>query len=125
MENLIFKGNNTKPDINFSAESGILIIKGRSILEFAENIFEPMNKWVEEYSKSVNNKKITIEIALEYFNSSTAKALTRFFILTKELLSNNNLEVNYYYDDESILDYGHDFAEVTGMGFNFVEKKYH
>ena len=125
MQNYIYKGNNTKPDINFSAESGILIIKGRSILEYAENVFEPMNNWIEEYSKSINDKKITIEIALEYFNSSSAKALIRFLILAKKFFSNNDLKVNFYYDDESILDYGHDFAEVTGIFFNFVEKNYH
>ena len=125
MENFIFKGSNTKPDINFSAETGILAIRGKSILEYAENVFEPMNNWVEEYSKLTSNKKVTIEIALEYFNSSTAKALIRFLIMAKEKLSNNSLKVNFYYDDESILDYGHDFAEVTGIFFNFVEKKYH
>jgi len=125
VENFVFEGNNTKPEVNFSAETGILIIKGKSLLEYAENLFEPMNNWVEEYSKINNNKKTTIEIALEYFNSSTSKALIRFLILAKEKLSNNKIEVNFYYDDESILDYGHDFAEVTGIFFNFVEKKYH
>jgi len=125
MTDLILKGSNTKPDINFSLKTNILSIKGKSILDYAENVFEPMNNWIEEYSKTVVNKTITIEVALEYFNSSTAKALTRFLIIAKEALSKNNLKVNYYYDDESILEYGHDFAEVTGIFFNFVEKNYH
>ncbi|MBN1250842.1 MAG: SiaC family regulatory phosphoprotein [Bacteroidales bacterium] len=125
MTDLKIKGSNSKPNVDFSVNTGVLSIKGKSILEFAEIVFDQMNEWLEEYSKIIINKKITIEIALEYFNSSTAKALIRFLFLAKELISENNLFVNYFYDDENILDYGHDFADVTEINFNFIEKKYH
>jgi len=125
MTDLILTDGDTKPHIHFSVEKGILSIKGKSILDHAEIVFEPMNNWIKEYSKTTVNKKTTIEIALEYFNSSTAKALIRFLIIAKNNFLKNQLFVNFYYDDESILDYGEDFAEVTGLFFNFVEKKYH
>ena len=125
VKDLIMVGNKTKPNIHFNYEKGELNIEGRCILEYAEIIFEPMSKWLEEYFES-SRKKTTINLSLEYFNSSTAKALVRFLILAKEKSNKvSDLTVNYYYDDENVYEYGQDFQEVSGITFNFIEKNFH
>ena len=125
IKDLIMAGNKTKPDVHFSYEKGELTIEGRCILEYAEIIFEPMTDWLEKYLEEPIKKTI-INLRLEYFNSSTAKALVRFLLQAKEGLENeSDLLVNYYYDDENIYEYGQDFQEVIGISFNFIEKDFH
>ncbi len=125
IEDLIMVGNKTKPNVHFNSEKGELTIEGRCILEYAEIIFEPMTEWLEKYLENPY-KKTTINLTLEYFNSSTAKALVRFLVLAKEgVEKKSDLLVNYYYDDENIYEYGQDFHEVTGIPFNFIEKNFH
>jgi len=124
MQDFIMEGGKLRPRVRFSRSEGTLSFQGRSLLEFAEEIFEPMNRWHEEYAK--NPREVTtINIALEYFNSSTAKALIRFLEIAKKLKGKSLLTVNYYYDDENILEYGRDFSEVLDIPFNFIEKSYH
>ena len=125
VKDLIMVGNKTKPNIHFNYEKGELNIEGRCILEYAEIVFEPMSEWLEEYFEN-SNKKTIINLSLEYFNSSTAKALVRFLLLAKEKSNKvSDLTVNYYYDDENVYEYGQDFQEVSGITFNFIEKNFH
>ncbi len=125
IKDLIMEGNKTKPTVHFSYEKGELTVEGRCILEYAEIVFDPMNDWLEKYIQDPKEKTI-INLKLEYFNSSTAKALVRFLFQAKQLNENNlAMFVNYYYDDENIYEYGQDFLEVTGIPFNFIEKNFH
>jgi len=118
------EGGKLRPMAHFKSKEGTLVLQGRSLLEFAEDVFEPMNKWVEEYLK--NPREVTtINIALEYFNSSTAKALVRLLFIAKNLIGKSVLTINYYFDDENVLEYGRDFSEVVDIPFNFIEKSYH
>jgi hypothetical protein len=124
MQDFIMEGGKLRPKAHFISSEGKISLQGRSLLEFAEDVFEPMNKWLEEYSKNPRNET-TINISLEYFNSSSAKALVRFLFLAKSLKEKSHLTVNYYYDDENVLEYGRDFSEVLDIPFNFIEKNYH
>ena len=125
IKNLLMLGDKTRPEVNFDYEKAELSISGRSILEYAEIVFEPMTEWLEKYLESPK-EETTINLQLEYFNSSTSKALVRFLVLAKKLLAKNlKLKVNFYYDDENIYEYGQDFMEVVGIPFNMIEKNFH
>jgi hypothetical protein len=124
MKDFTMEGGKLKPGANFKYIEGTLDLYGRSLLEFAEDIFEPMNRWLEEYVKDPR-EETTINIALEYFNSSTAKALVRFLTIAKKLEDKSRLTINYYFDDENVFEYGRDFSEVLDLSFNFIEKNYH
>jgi len=124
MKDFKMEGGRLRPSAYFSSEKGVLTLEGRSLLEFAEEVFDPMNKWFEEYLKNPR-EETTINISLEYFNSSSAKALVRFLIISKEVVGKSKLTINYYYDDENVLEYGKDFSDVVGIPFNFIEKNYH
>jgi hypothetical protein len=124
MKDLIIEESKLRPKVNFSASKGLLNIEGRSLLEYAEELFEPMNKWVEAYSNNPIEETV-LNISLEYFNSSTAKALIRFLAILKKLENKTNLIVNFYYDDDSVLEYGKDFSEIIELNFNFIQKNYH
>ena len=124
LEDLIMVGNKTKPSVHFNYDKGELTIEGRCILESADIVFDPITAWLEKYLEKPKEKTI-INLKLEYFNSSTAKALIRFLVMAKKITEISDLHVNYYYDDETIYDYGQDFLEVVGIPFNFIEKNFH
>jgi hypothetical protein len=124
MKDLIIEESRLRPNVYFSATKGLLNIEGRCLLEYAEEVFDVMNKWLEDYTKNPG-KQTSINIALEYFNSSSAKALVRFLALSKKLETRSELSINFYYDDENILEYGKDFSEIVDIEFNFIQKNFH
>ncbi len=65
MQDFIMEGGRIKPTARFSRKEGILSLKGRSLLESAEEVFDKMNKWFEEYTQNPQPKTI-INISLEY-----------------------------------------------------------
>jgi len=97
---------------------------GRLIPENAEEFFNPIEEWINEYF--CNPAEIThIEICLEYINSTSSKYL--FYIIHKiiNIRLENNAEkfiINWYYrdEDEDILEKGTVFALNLGVPFNFI-----
>jgi len=45
--------------------------------------------------------------------------------IVKKMENTTKLDVNFYYDDESVLEYGKDFSEIVDLNFNFIQKNYH
>jgi hypothetical protein len=110
------------PHIKF--EDGVLIISGRSIPENAVMFFEPLFKYIVEYSK----KPFTlteVNILLEYANSSTNRSLMTVFTLFEKIFENgNNTRINWFYElgDDLMLDLGNDFKAILRMPFIIEER---
>jgi len=125
MERLLIGATQKSPLVHMDAEKGLIEIKGRSTPEDTDMVFRPIIKWIDEYVKTPKEKTI-VNFHFEYFNSSTTKALMRFVnklvLLDKEEAF--ELEVNWLYFDEDMLEYGQDFEELSGLSFNFVERDY-
>jgi Domain of unknown function (DUF1987). len=103
---------------------GIIKMTGRLIPENAEEFFNPIEEWINEYF--CNPAEITrIEICLEYINSTSSKYL--FYIIHKiiNIRLENNIErfiINWYYrdEDEDMLEKGTIFSVNLGVPFNFI-----
>ena len=52
MEPLKINSTSHHPEINFDADSGILEISGRSLPEQVLNLYQPILKWIEEYTST-------------------------------------------------------------------------
>jgi hypothetical protein len=122
MDKLFIKATKNSPEIVLSHE-GTLRFKGRSIHENAEDFFNPVLNWIDEY---INDPADTtfVDLQLEYFNSATAKYIIVMLQKLKEVrLKDKKYYVNWFYEegDEDILERGEYFASVLDMDFNFVE----
>ncbi|PKP47670.1 MAG: nuclear pore complex subunit [Bacteroidetes bacterium HGW-Bacteroidetes-12] len=122
MENLFIEGTTTTPKIDFNAQSGTLIIYGRSIPEHPINFYKPIESWLTEYLQT-NPQKISLEIHLDYLNTHSTECL---FILLKKIETfkietSNNVSVIWHYDedDEDLFDMGENFAEMIKIPFKF------
>lgn len=119
MENIYIEGTLKLPKIILDSDKGLIELSGRSIPEDTDQLFRPVIKWLEEYVS--NPQKITkVVINLEYFNSSSAKYITRLLNkLTFLDLSKYKLEVDWYYVDDESLEEGEDFADILDLKMNF------
>ncbi len=123
MDHIVSSGNMKTPWVNFDPDKGLIELGGRSIPENTELVYRPLIEWIEEYVQ--NPKDVTnVKVDFEYFNSSSAKYLIRFLEYFTTLRDNNKeININWYYDDDELLEYGEDFQDVLELKFNFYPSK--
>jgi hypothetical protein len=123
MESIIREGTPKTPSIMFDAEKGIVDIRGRSIPENSTEFFKPLVEWLEKYSE--NPAKITtVNIHLEYFNTSSSKCILDLFKKLETIYkAKNEVIVNWYYeeDDEDMLEAGEDYESIIRIPFKLIE----
>jgi hypothetical protein len=120
-----FKGDKELPSLKFNEEEGLIEISGRSIGTRARNNFwQPLIDKMEEYLDEARD--ITLNIDLEYFATSSAKAMFDLFklIQKKVNIKQKKFIINWYYEDEDILEAGEDYSLIIpNTQFNFIEKE--
>lgn len=105
---------------------GTIKLTGRLIPENAEDFFNPIEAWINEYF--CNPAEITcVEIYLEYINSvGTKYLLDLIHKITHIHLRKNNKKfiINWYYkdEDEDILEKGTFFSLDLDVPFNFIKR---
>ena len=105
---------------------GTIKLTGRLIPENAEDFFNPIEAWINEYF--CNPAEITcVEIYLEYINSvGTKYLLDLIHKITHIHLRKNNKKfiINWYYknEDEDILEKGTFFSSDLDVPFNFIKR---
>ncbi len=122
MKNLMIEATKSSPSINFDADSCNLSIEGASYPENTSNFFIDVVDWVADLLADTN-RKVTLNIKLSYFNTSTSKALLDIIDMMEEKHKNGgNVELNWYYreDHENIQESGEEFAEDITFPFNLI-----
>lgn len=123
MDNLTINPTQKTPKINLDAESGNLLIEGRSIPENSVDFFQPVYDWIDAYAESPK-KNTTMDVKLEYFNTSSSKCILKVLKKLENMNAANKSQVaiNWYYeaDDEDMLEAGQDFDVIIGIPFKMV-----
>lgn len=126
MKNFYIEATECTPEIFFDCENNVLEIRGFSYPENTTEFYGPVFFWLEEYFSQLDNKEITANIEIVYFNSNSWKVLMGFFeLLNKAAVEGVDVTTNWIYDgdDDDILEYGEEFQEEhKGITFNFVQK---
>lgn len=123
MQNYQIEGTEKTPRIVFDGQTGMLEIKGKSVPEDSFKFFDPMNQWLDDY---LQNPAVTTElnVALEYFNTSSAKVLLEVFKKMSQLEKSgkSKIRINWVYeeDDDDMLEAGHDYQRTIDVPLNFV-----
>ena len=120
MENLYIAATASSPEVSFDFAQHRLSIRGESYPENAAAFYGDIIKCLRDYLARCTAEKITVDIALAYFNSSSTKMLFNIFeALNEAQRSGNYITVNWYHDeeDDTILEFGQelsdDFADIT------------
>lgn len=122
MENLTLEGSAETPFISFSS-SGKLELRGRSIPENSVEFYKPLKEWIEAYSKNPSSST-TIDIKLEYFNTSSSKCILDLFKKLENMYEKGmKVSVNWYFetDDEDMEEAGEDYQAIVSLPFQVIE----
>ena len=116
MTQLNIKATKNTPMVNLNPE-GKMIIQGRSIIEDTFTFYNPIIEWV----KNCSSKKFTLEVRMEYMNTSSSKQV---FTLLKSIKENYNIKdvyIKWYYesDDEDMLEMGKDYESMVHIPIDF------
>jgi len=124
VDNLNIKATQYTPKIDFDA-TGTFSLVGKSYPENTFEFYEPMMNWVKAYFEKDTPAKTTVNIEITYFNSSSSKLFFDFFDLLEENNEENEIVVNWIYDEEneSAEEAGEDFIEdFENLNINLVTK---
>ena len=118
MESKRIEPTKYSPLVELSAD-GKMVIRGRSIIEDPITFYNKVMDWIPQ-SKS---KTITVDIQLEYLNTSSTKVLLNLFKKIKDYYNANYFTINWYYecDDDDMLELGKDFESIICVPVDFYE----
>ncbi len=126
MDNLLIEATKYTPEISFNAETNVLEINGETYPENTAEFYSPVFEWLEAYLNQLQDQKVTVNMEIIYFNSSSSKVLMDLFDRFEESVKEGKeIEINWIYhkEDESALEYGEEFQEdLEILKLNLVEK---
>ncbi len=111
------------PFIELRHETGVFQINGKSVPENTVQFYSSLFEWLNNYAQAPA-KSTTLNIQLDYFNTSSAKVLADLFKKLENLQNNgkSNVTINWYYQDidEEMLEAGEGYKSITKVPFNLV-----
>ena len=123
MEKISIEGTPKTPTITFDTAKGFLEIKGRSIPENSIEFYKPLVDWLEKYS-SKPQSVTSVNIQLEYFNTSSSKCILDVFKKLEAINKGGSaVTINWFYeeDDEDMLEAGEDYQAIINVPFKMVQ----
>lgn len=125
LEDLIIEGQKDTffiPSIHFNSESGICTLEGESYLEDSIKFYSQLYDWLNNFIINVNNK-ITFNIKLTYFNTSSEKGIFDLLMLLKKYKEQGGeVEINWFHlkNDEDSIEEAQDFIYDTDLTINLI-----
>ncbi|MDX2360103.1 MAG: DUF1987 domain-containing protein [Crocinitomicaceae bacterium] len=123
MEKFHLEGSPKTPTVTFDADNGVLELRGRSIPENSVEFYGPLNDWLEKYESSPS-PKTTLDMKLEYFNTSSSKCILDLFKRLEKMNGHDtNVHVNWYFEteDEDMAEAGEDYEAIVELPFSIIE----
>jgi hypothetical protein len=121
METLLIDGTEETPQVEFNTETSVYSISGRSLPEDATKFYDQLVDWVKAFSEKPKSE-FTLNINLDYFNSSSAKQLVELMILL-EALDKKECKVKiiwlYEEEDELMETRGKEIESIIDLPFTF------
>lgn len=122
MDTLSIKGTTETPTVIFDPANNLFEISGKSLPEDVKEFYNPVLKWITEYSAAPNPTTI-LKVKMDYFNTASSKMILELFELLNTMHSNGKdvaIEWHYHEDDEDMLDAGNDYADMLEVPFKMV-----
>lgn len=123
MEKLVVNPSVKTPLIDFNAQTGVMLIQGRSIPQDSETFWEPVLKWFYAYAVQPAEQTIFI-FDLEYFNISSSKRILFLLYKMAEMNDHNHdISVEWRCQDSDIdmREVGNDYACMVNVPFKIVD----
>lgn len=122
MNALIVDDTKETPRIHFDPANNIFEISSRSLPEDADEFYIPVIKWLENYTQNPN-PKTNFTFKLDYYNTASARYITRMVKILDELGATHEVKVYWYYReiDEDMEAMGEEYNEMTDIDIELIE----
>ncbi len=125
MENLFIPAMERSPEVDFRFQEHRLSLRGEAYPEDAAAFFGPLLLQLKRYCATLQGEDLLVEFQLDYFNTSSAKALMNMIrMLDQAVCAGARVTLRWYFqkDDEVMREFGEDFAlELEHVPFQLVE----
>lgn len=120
MENILIEQTSKTPKVDFNSKTGVLTLEGISIPENTVDFYHSLVYWLNEYSTNPV-EETTLNLKLEYFNTSTSVVLLNIFKIFSEI-KNSKIVINWYFetDDIEMEEVGRDYGNMVDIPFNLI-----
>lgn len=121
MEDLKIEGSWKSPHVSLKS-NGEFEIWGRSLPENVLDIYTPIFEWLDAYSEKTA-AETTVDVKLEYFNTSSSKLLYEIFKRFEKINKDGNkINVNWYFesDDLDLEEEGKMFADLVDVPIKMI-----
>lgn len=122
MESLHLDKEEVTPEVFLEATKGVILIKGRSLIEDTLPFYQKIVDWLRAYFKSPQQTTV-VTLELEYVNSSSLRMITeilfeinKFYIFGNDVL----IEWRFHSDDEDIEEIGIALDEMLDIPFEYI-----
>jgi hypothetical protein len=125
MKRIFIQERDFIPGVVLDKNEGVFEIIGKACPENLEEFYDPIFRWLDEYSETPNNETF-FDVKLIYYNTASSKALLKILQKLENLhKKGSNVTVRWHYDeeDEELLIAGEDYAELIKVPFIFIAKK--
>lgn len=122
MDNLYIPPTPSSPEVDFKFDENTLGLRGESYPENAAAFYGDILRQLETYLGACSDKKISVSIALAYFNSSSTKMLFNLVgLLSDAAEAGNEVVLNWFHDeeDDTIFEFGQELKDDF-MAIQFV-----
>jgi hypothetical protein len=118
MDALIIEETKGTPYVRFYPY-GKLYFEGRSLPEDPSKFYTPILEWIQ----NCEAENITLEMRIQYMNTSSTKEMYTFFKKITENKCIKNANVIWYYEegDDDNYNTGREFESMTKIPFHFHE----
>ncbi len=111
MEPLNIEATEDSPQVILDDEKQIFLFEGESRPHHAYNFYQPVIQWLEGYGKILfwqkqhfgKNRRMTVQVKLSYFNSTSAKFIGDILLLLDSLCKDGyEIRVKWFYQKEDV-----------------------
>ena len=123
MEGYFIRSSKVTPSVYFNPKKELLDLRGRSNPENPTTFYNYLLKNLEDYL-DLSASKITVNMAFEYFNTSSSKCLYMILDqLDKISQLGKQVVVNWYHEseDDDMKEAGEDFGSYFDYEFNLID----
>ena len=118
MEKYYSEGTKMTPEIVLDAVNHIYKISGNSRPENPMQFYKPVFEWLSNHLKN-SDTKLTLEMKMDYFNTSTSKIFLDLFEMFEGHDATENVHVVWYYqsDDEEMQEAGEELLDLVSISY--------
>lgn len=122
MQNLFVEHTEDTPKIEFNIEENIFQIVGKSLPENASDFYIPVIHWLTDYKKNPQKKSFIFDFRIDYFNTSSAKEITKILLLLQDINKQIKVKIRWFYfkEDIDLKESGELFNRLIKLDFEMI-----